>query len=147
MSEGAKTFNLAGCMIDFAVPLSGFGEGSVIEVEPNADTFTVTEGVDGSAVSSYTGCETFKVKIKLLQTSSSNAVIAAAHEADRQSLKAGGGGILLPLAFKDNNGIDAFFSPKARVIKAPKLVRGSKVETVEWELHAFEGKLFLGGNP
>ncbi len=147
MSESGKTFNLKGCTIGYVVPLSGFGEGSAIEIEPVGDSFVTVTGVDGSMAFSYTAEKAFKMMIKLLSTSLANAVLSAAYMADITALDLGKGGIVLPFVFKDNNGVDTFFSPKARIIKPPKIVRGSKVETQEWNLVGADGRIFLGGNP
>lgn len=138
--EAGKTYALRDQMLLFgALILEGFGEGSGIEITPKGPTWVSTEGVDGSAAWAYTGSKLFQVKIKLLQTAAANQQLQAIFSTQEET------GALIPLVWKDTKGLDLFSSPSALIIQPPNVVRGSKIETQEWQIEASNGKLFLGG--
>ena len=141
MAESAKTFSLEKCTIFFGTPLKGgFGSDEAIKITPSGDTWSSEDGVDGTTAWAYTGSTKFKVEISLLQTSSMNAVLSALYYVQRET------GIAVPLAYKDQNGLDLFASPAAIIMKLPEMGRGNKIANQKWEIEAANGKLFLGGN-
>lgn len=140
--ELIKSYSLLGCTIDFGGPLKGFGEGDAITIAPTSDSFTLTEGVDGTAVLSATGSEAFTIKVKLLHTSLANALMSALWVASKQA-----GGLFVPFLYRDNASVDVFTSPRAMITRPPDLVRSNKPSTQEWSITAGNGVLFLGGQP
>jgi len=139
--------NLKGHTIVFGgPPLSGFGDGSALEVEWDPE-FTSGSGVDGTMAVSYTGAKHGKAKLKLLQSAIANAQLSSIHAANVANLQAGGGGFFLPFLCKDNNGADIIQAARALIIGKPKYALSNTPQSREWELELFDADQFLGGNP
>jgi hypothetical protein len=137
------TFALAGTVIAVGgSKIEGFGDGSAIEVEPQGESWQTVVGVDGAVARAATRNTLFKVTLKLLQTSPANAKLSQIFLADNNALS----GLVCPFLYKDLAGLDKFTSPFFWVNKMPKLVRGAKIETHDWECMAAQGSLFLGGS-
>jgi hypothetical protein len=145
MSEGVKGTALAAITCNWGGhECSGFGEDGAFSIEPSGERFNVVEGVDGSVVRAHTGSSLWVVKIKLLQTSATNAFFTAIHLLD--TVDSTGVAGALPFVVKDANGLDAFLSPAMWIQKPPTMERSNKPMTQEWEFRAADGKMFYGGN-
>lgn len=135
------TFSLQNCSILFGAPLDGFGEGDAIAIEPMGDRWVSTVGTSGDRLRVDTGEKGYTVKVSLLQSSASNAILSATFIADTETP----GGILLPFTFKDPNSNDVFFSPKAYIVAMPSIARSNAGKSHVWTIHALEGIAFFGG--
>jgi len=135
------SFSLLNCSILFAAPLDGFGEGDAIAIEPMGDRWVSTVGTSGDRLRVDTGEKGYTIKVSLLQSSASNAILTAAFIADTETP----GGILLPFMFKDPNANDLFFSPKSYIVALPAIARSNKGSSHIWTIHALEGIAFYGG--
>jgi hypothetical protein len=112
--ELVKTFDPKKVVISFnGFPITGFVDGTFIEVAPAADRFTKSVGADGEVARVHSSNNTHEVTITLLQTSPSNDVLSAQAEADRLSGLGAG-----PLQINDLSGTTLFFWASAW-IKTP----------------------------
>ena len=125
------------------VPLSGFGPDTMVEIEEDEDAFTTVKGVDGDITRSKTLGQLAKIKVYLMQSSTSNAVLSAAHILDKKS--PGGAGIS-PLMIRDRNGVSVFACDKAWIDKMPAVGRGKAAGTNVWTITATNYEFFEGGS-
>lgn len=138
--------NLKGHTIAFGMPITGFGDGSALEIEIPPD-INKTVGVDGTVMYAWTGDESFKVKLKLMQCSLGNAWLSSLRAQNIAYMKAGGPGFFLPFIVKDNNGGDVITAGRGIIAKAPNYTLSNTPQSREWEIECAEGTVFLGGNP
>ena len=140
-AEQTKTFALLDTTIFFgSIIQGGFASGDAISVKKKSPSSVSAEGVDGTVARAKTGSKLYEIKIKVLQTSAMNAVLTAIYEIQEAT------GLLLPFAYKDQNGADVFVSPEAWITDLPEMTRGNKINDQEWTIEAANGRLFLGGN-
>jgi hypothetical protein len=141
-SAPPASFSLAGCLIAVgAIKMQGFGDGNAIEIEAQGDAWVTIVGVDGSVARAATNNTLSKVTIKLLQTAPANAKMSQIFLADTGVPT----GLVVPFVFRDLAGSDQFTSPFFWVNKRPKIERGAKIATIDWECMAAESLQFLGG--
>lgn len=127
MSE-VKTFDPKKVIVTFSgIPLSGFADGSFVEVSAASDRYTKKIGADGEVARVRGNDDTSEVTITLLSTSKSNTVMTSYLNADRLTNKGIG-----PLSISDIDGGTLFFWPQAWVKKTPDLTRSKDVEDVAW---------------
>ena len=122
--------------------LSGFAEDKMSSFEPQNETFTLVKGVDGQFTRSFQPGQWAKWTITLMNSSKSNDVLAAAHNAD--ILTPGGAGVV-PCAVRDRNGTTQMVSAECYVEKFPTVDMANKAGPVEWSIIVVNYKLFVGG--
>lgn len=122
--------------------LSGYADGSFVTIEMASDTFTKNVGADGEVARSASADESGSVKLMLQQTAASNAILSAAHNADRLSLLG-----TKRLQIEDTNGSTLFVAPEAWVMKPAVVDFGKEVNAREWTLEFGKATTFnQGGN-
>jgi hypothetical protein len=132
-------------LVDFifgGVPISGYAEDGMIEIEEEGERFVLVKGTTGEVARSKTLARVAKVTLKLLSTSDSNDVLSAAHILDTNT--EGGGGVVT-CGMLDRNGRTAMVAPQSYVDGIPPIKMGSKAEERTWKLTIVNYKLFLGG--
>ncbi len=146
MPAQVRTFDVKRNKVLFGgIELTGFAADVQVEVTRDEDAFTKKVGVDGEVSRSRNNNKTGSVKISLMQTSPSNAVLSAAMLADEANLAAG----VLPLLILDISGgalPSTSFAANAWVKKAPDQKFGKEVEVREWTLDCGDMDVFIGGN-
>lgn len=123
------------------VPITGFADGSFIDVEYNEEAFKPFSGSDGEHARTKNANESGKITIKLSQTSACNDILSTIHNVD----KATGNGIV-PIVIKDNYGTSTMFAAECYIEKAPKLSFGKEIEAREWVFYAAKITEHVGGN-
>ncbi|RDB37406.1 MAG: DUF3277 family protein [Spirobacillus cienkowskii] len=123
------------------VPMTGFADGSFVDVEFNEEAFKQYVGSDGEHARTKNANESGKITIKLSQTSPCNDILSVIHIADKET----GNGIV-PISIKDNYGTSLVFAAECYIEKAPKLGYGKEIETREWVFYAAKIKMHVGGN-
>jgi hypothetical protein len=138
-----KTYDFKQVQLIFGGNLiTGFSEGAdVIMLEPMSDDFTLKVGADGETSRAKSNNNAFTLKIKLLQTSSSNDSLNAIRLADKLS-NAG----VKPLLLKDNNGNSLVAERQAFIGKGPAMGHGAEVGDREWLLILPNPEVNHGGN-
>lgn len=121
--------------------ISGFADGSFIEVERNEQAFNLKVGVDGEGARAKSNNKSGKITITLMQTSSSNDDLSGFAAADELSNSGA-----VPAFLKDNLGSTVCSALTAWVQKYPKIGFAKEVETRQWVLETDEIDIFVGGN-
>ena len=139
-----KTYNPAKflCIIG-GIPMSGFADGTFVNVESVTDGITSQSGADGEIARAISADVRHRVTLTLQQTSASNDVLSNFHKADRLS----GGGVLLPILLEDLTGRTVFAVAQSWIVKSPARGFGKDVGTREWLFETGEPSIsHTGGN-
>ena len=112
------------------VPIGGYTDGTFVNVEGDADTWTRKVGADGEVNRALSNNHTHTITITLLQTSLTNKYMKTVYNADR---KTGLG--MLPFTFTDLNDGETKFWPQAWVSKEPAKGRAKETTDTEWVIH------------
>jgi hypothetical protein len=145
MSDSARTYSVQGFTIVHALFLNlnggGAAEDGLAEIEPVAPSFMFKAGADGSGVFSQTGNNSYKVTLKLLQSSPVNTGLATLLALDEAT-----GSGMGPFLLKNNNGLDVLVGNSARIMGPPKLPIDKEVGAKEWEIVVTDATYFAGGS-
>lgn len=110
--------------------IDGFADGTFVEIEPSADTFSSEVGADGQVIRVRSHDSRAMARITLLQSSGSNDVLSGFHTAD----KAVDGTGILPFLIKDGNGSTTLASARGWIKKLPNVSYSGGAETRVWEI-------------
>lgn len=136
MSE-VKTYNPKFVTVALGTHMArGFGDDSIIEIEPVGDGVTSQSGCDGEIVRSVDPDSRYTVKLTLLQTSSTNAFLNNMRKRDK---KYGTG--TFPISIKDLMGNQKFTGSTAWVKNDATFKRGKEAENREWEIEVGDGNM------
>lgn len=123
------------------VVLSGFAEDSFVTVEFEEDLWTKQVGADGHVTRSKTNNATARVTVRLAQTSSSNDLLSAIAEADRQTNQG-----VFPLMVKDGSGRSLHVAEGAWIVRSPNAEFAREAGVREWVFDTDQLQNFVGGN-
>lgn len=142
---GPKNYDPQSVIVTFGTQqINGFMENSMIEVERDEDSFTHKANCDGGeGTRTRNANRAGKIKLKLQQTSESNAYLSACLAADEL---APNGISILPLMIKDLSGHSMAFAKAAWVMKYPKASYDKDVTEREWTLQTGNLSIVEGGN-
>lgn len=112
------------------VPISGYADGTFVQVDPNSGTWTKKVGADGEVARSLSNDNTHTFVITLMQTSLSNAYLRTVMSADKLT-----GLGMLPLSLTDLNTMETHFWPQAWVTADPPIGRAKETTDTQWTLH------------
>ena len=112
------------------VPIGGYADGTFVNVEGNAETWTRKVGADGEVVRALSNDNTHTIQITLLQTSLSNPYLRSVYKADKLT-----GLGMLPLGFTDLNTMETKFWPQSWVTTEPPTGRAKETTDVQWTIH------------
>ncbi len=125
------------------VPLSGFAEDKMADIEEDGKLFELVQGVDGQTTRSKNLKRSALLTIHLLASSQLNAALSLIVAQDL--LTAGGAGVG-PVLIRDGNGTSLFTSAAAWIEERPKKSYGTKSEANEWKLRVVDYVFFEGGS-
>jgi len=111
------------------VPITGYADGTFVQIDPNGDAFTKKVGADGEVVREKSNDNTHTIQITLLQSSDSNRYLQTVFKADKLT-----GRGMLPLSFTDLNTMEAKFWPQAWISIEPATGRAKETTDVQWTL-------------
>ena len=111
------------------VRLSGFADGTFVEVTRDEDSFTKKVGADGETARARSNNKGGSIKITLLQTSPSNAVLSAYLAADESTNEG-----VKPVTVKDLSQVNTFFSASGWIKKPADAKYSKEIETREWTI-------------
>ena len=112
------------------VPITGYADGTFVQIDPNGDAFTKKVGADGEVARELSNDNTHTIQITLMQTSLSNIYLRTVMKVDRAT-----GLGMLPLAFTDLNTMEEKFWPQAWVSVEPATGRAKETTDTQWTLH------------
>jgi len=119
-------------MVINGVEITGWADGDdVIDIERRSDSVTDKMGADGQMMISVGTDKSGTVKVKLMQTSPSNAMLT-----NIMSLQEASGSLFVPVVvkFQDTYRQDLAIGTQGYLKKPSKLTRGAGGNTQEWEI-------------
>ena len=122
-----------------AAVLTGVADGTFVAIEPTSDGVTSEAGAYGDVARAMSLDPRHTVTVTLQQTSSSNAVLSALHDADRIS----GGDGAVPVSVTDLRGT-TLFTGTGWVVNKANATYSKGLEAREWTLEAI-GHFVNGG--
>lgn len=123
------------------VPITGFADGTFIEVEYAENAYELYVGADGEPARARVLNENATVKITLKQTSPVNDLLSAIARRDR-TLGTGVGAFFL----KDLLGTTVVSSGEAYIEKMANITFGKEIEGREWTFRLGRADILVGGN-
>lgn len=141
--DGVKTYDPNNVQIIMGgVALSGFADGTFINVAYDENLYNKVVGADGEVSRSKTNNRCATVAITLKQTSSSNDELSAFYAADELNNSG-----VVPLMIKEiGSGRTLVFAQAAWVEKLPDTGYSKDVEDRAWTIATAQLKTFIGGN-
>ena len=137
-----KTYRASEVSIAFGgALLSGYGDGTFVQIAYNNDFFTLQKGADSEGLRSSSEDLSARITITLMQGSASNDVLSGFLSAD---VLANVGG--LPLLVKDNSGRELHAAESAWIVKYPDTERAKEGSQVQWVLETDKLNSFVGGH-
>lgn len=138
---GVKRYNARDVLVIVGgAPMEGFADGEFVVVERNEDSFSLVVGADGEGARAASNNKSGKLTLTLLQTSKSNAVLAALNQADELT----GSGVF-PVLVKDNNGADLHEASTAWIAKPAPAPYGKTISNRQWVIETDSLITFPGG--
>ena len=123
------------------VPLSGFSEGTAIEIVRNQPTWSLIVGSDGLVTRGKTNDFTGTLTLTLKQSSPSNDVMSAFLAID-EATNSG----VVPVLVKDLSGNSIYFSARAWITQYPNSTFGKDITDRTWTMSLDEADIFVGSN-
>lgn len=141
--DGVKTYDPNDVQIIMGgVPITGFADGTFINIAHDEDAYTKTVGADGEVSRARSNNRSATVTLTLKQTSASNDALSGFYAADELS-NAG----VVPLMVKEiGSGRTLVFAQAAWVQKVPDVGYSKDVEDRAWTIATAQLKTFVGGN-
>lgn len=122
-------------------PISGYVDGTFVEVEFDEQQWNKVTGADGLTSRSKTNNYGGTVTITLQGTSPSNDVLSALWNRDRRNNTGA-----IPILIKDANGRTVWTAQKAWIQQMPNQAFSKDVEDREWVLDCADLMGHAGGN-
>ena len=144
---GVKTYDPKKVIVVFgSVNITGFDEGTFVQIETQGDGTTAVVGCDQEVVRSISPQSILKkIVITLLQSSDSNDKLSSIQDSDNQS----GNGVKA-LSIKDLSGRTLMKSSSAWIVKKPQVQRGKSAGDGKcaWEFLAVvpDDQFVVGGH-
>lgn len=123
------------------IPMSGFADGTFIEVERDEPMFNKVTGADGVTSRAKTSNRAGQVRLTLAMTSPGNDVLSGFAVADELT-NAG----VVPVLLKDTTGRTVVASSAAWVQQIPTSDFSKEITNRTWVLDCAGLDIFLGGN-
>lgn len=125
------------------VLVDGYADGEFVTLEWAEEAFKTVVGTDGQVARSKNMNKLATITVKLLQTSSSNALLSAIHIQDRAAANGAGVG---PFLIRDRQGATVYAAEKAWIKKAPNVSLDKTATSREWVFEALLDVFIEGGN-
>lgn len=137
-----RTFDPKSIIITIGgVPMSGFADGTFLEITTDTQQFTKVIGADGYATrvksNNYGGILT----LTLSQTSPSNDILSALLNLDRFTNSG-----VVPILIKDLLGTSMFFSATGWIQQFPDFTFSNEIAERAWVFDLADVEMFIGGN-
>jgi hypothetical protein len=122
------------------VPISGYADGTFVNISRQNDAFTSVAGADGEVSRAKSNDKRGEMTLTLLQTSLSNDVLSGIAQLDEKSNLG-----VVPVIVKDISGLSTYFAGSAWIKKMPDSGFGKEIENREWVFELAEMEVFVGG--
>ena len=121
--------------------ITGFADGSFVEVTRNVDAFELSVGADGESTRAKSNDRSGKFKFVLQQSSPSNDVLSAIANADEESNQG-----VVGIQVKDAGGTSLHSGEKCWNVKKADATYAKTTENREWLFETGNLEHFVGGN-
>jgi hypothetical protein len=138
-----KKYDPKAVSVIFGGPITGFADGTFVNVAFNEDLFNLVIGADGEACRSKTNNLSARITITLLQSSASNTFLSAAHNVDLNSPLGDG---IVPFFLKDLSGDTIMAAENAWVVKPADTEYAREPGSREWTIETDNMQFNVGGN-
>lgn len=117
-------------MVSFGgIIITGFADGSFVDVESDEAMWSTKTGADGEGVFQKSNNLAGKVTVRLMPTAFANSLLSALLNADIATSTG-----LRPLEISDANTGTIHNALRARIAGQPKKVYAKEAEAIEWEI-------------
>ncbi len=123
------------------VPMSGYADGTFLEISSDNQQFTKVTGADGYTTRVKSNNYGAVMTLTLSQSSPSNEVLSGFLALDRIS-NAG----VVPVLVKDMSGTTVFFSGTGWIQQFPDTSFGNEINNRAWVIDLAEAEIFVGSN-
>ena len=123
------------------VDMTGYADGTFVEVEHTSDRFTTAVGADGEVTRVASSDNSGTITLTLQQSSSSNDILSALAEADRTSLSG-----KFPIQVKDTNGASIHVASTAWFQKVAPAAFAGDISDRAWVIACADLESLPGGN-
>lgn len=123
--------------------VQGFSEDSIVNIERNAETFTMYTGADNTSTRIYNANKSATLTLSLQQTSASNDILSLLYQNDSASPSSEG---LFSISVTDSSGRSRYFSDDAYIGVVPNSPFANSMQTRDWIIHAHNLETYIGGN-
>ena len=123
------------------VPMSGFSDGTFLEIDRNEPTWNVVVGADGLVTRGKTNNFTGTVTFTLKQSSPSNDVLSGLMAIDEATNRG-----VFPILVKDLSGNSIYFGGRCWVTQYANSTFGKDISDRQWVLMMDEADMFVGSN-
>jgi len=113
------------------LPIDGYAEGPMIDIEFDGPAFRLVKGVDGTVSRSKVLGRVATVTVHLMQTSQSNGRFTGIHTADL--LSPGGAGVG-SFMVRDGNGASLFITDESWIEGWPAIAYGEQAGPRDWKI-------------
>ena len=123
------------------VPMSGFSDGTFLEIDRNEPTWNTVVGADGLVTRGKTNNFSGTLTLTLKQSSPSNDVLSGFMAVD-EATNAG----IFPILVKDLSGNSIYFAGQAWVTQYANSTFDKNITDRQWVLTMAEADIFVGSN-
>lgn len=123
------------------VPISGFADGTFLEITADNPQFSKVVGSDGYTTRVKSNNYGAVMTLTLSQTSPSNDVLSGILALDRVSNSG-----VVPILIKDMSGTTVVFSATGWIQQFPDMAFGNEVNNRAWAIDLADIDIFIGGN-
>jgi hypothetical protein len=123
------------------IPLSGFVDGTFIEITKDVMPFTSARTADGTTSRIYHNDQTYTVTITLHNGSPSNDVLTKLQQLDEITQRG-----KFPLLIKDNSGTDLFFSTTTWIEQLTTMTKDITISGRVWVMRSSQAVINHGSN-
>jgi len=122
-------------------PLTGYEDGTFVNVTRNSDSWSLSMGADGEGTRSKSNDKSGRVEITLKQSSSDNEYMSELALADELS-----GGGTFPVLVRDASGTSLYAAETAWVVKPSDSEFAKESSARTWMLETDNLAMFVGSN-
>lgn len=123
------------------VPISGYSEGTFLEITRTEPTWNLVVGADGLVSRGKTNNFSGSLTVTLKQTSPSNDILSGFLAVD-EATNLG----VIPVLVKDLSGNSIYFAGQAWITQYPDSTFGKDITDRSWVLNLAEADIFVGSN-
>jgi len=142
MAGGVRTYDPRACIITVGgIPLSGFTDGTFVEISRDEATWVKTIGADGYVTRGKTNNFSGSMIVTLKQFSPSNDVLSGFITLDELTNTA-----IIPILVKDTSGNSTYFAAQGWVQSWATSPFGKDIADRQWTIALAVLDLFVGSN-